>query len=173
MDYQFKSTLGHKTIDSLGWNFRIVVPDDVMDHFKSGDKRVICTINDSAQLHCALMSNGDGTYFIMTNANFRKVNKLNEGDEVFVKLKVDDSKYGMYVPDFFEELCFQDPEADVLFHKLTAGKQRTLLHIISKLKSEEKQLEKSLIIFDYLKSVNGKIDFKELNEAFKTSRFKK
>lgn len=173
MRFEFKGTLGHKTDDSLGWNYRIIVPDDIMDQFKGTDKRVVCSINGSTLLHCALMSNGDGTFFIMTNADFRKKHQLNEGDELIVKLEKDESKYGMYVPDFFEELCFQDPEADRIFHELTSGKQRTLLHLISKLKREEKQLEKALIIFDYIKSVEGKIDFKELNEAFKNSRFKK
>jgi hypothetical protein len=173
VEFEFKGTLGFSSNDSLGWNFRIIVPDDIMDHFKKTDKRIICTINDSTQLHCALMSNGDGTFYIMTNNDFRKINKLNEGDELSVRLEKDNTKYGMYVPDFFEELCFQDPKADRLFHALSAGKQRTLLHIASKLKSEEKQLEKALIIFDYIKSVNGNIDFKDLNKAFKTSRFKK
>ena len=118
------------------------------------------------------MPSGDGTYFIMTNNDFRKKNQLDTGDHVIVKLKKDESKYGMWVPDFFEELCYQDPEASALFHDLTAGKQRTLLHLIGKPKSENKQLEKALVIFDYLKDVNGKLDFKELNEAFKTSRFR-
>lgn len=154
------------------WNYRIVVPDEIMTHFRETDRRIICKINDSEELHCALMPSGDGTYFIMTNTDFRKRYGLTSGVPVTVGLRKDDSKYGMYVPDFFEELCFQDPEASVLFHELTAGKQRTLLHLIAKPKSENKQLEKALTIFDYLKSVNGVLDFKELNEAFKTSRFR-
>ncbi|MEO9533253.1 MAG: YdeI/OmpD-associated family protein [Crocinitomicaceae bacterium] len=173
MEYSFKGTLGNVQDSSLMWNYRIVVPDDIVEPFKDTDKRIICTVNESEQVHCALMSAGDGTYYIMMNAGFRKKNKLSEGDEVFVQLKKDESKYGMAVPDFFEELCFQDPEADKYFHALTAGKQRTLLHLIGKVKSEQKKLEKSLIIFDYLKSVNGNLDFKELNEALKNNRFKK
>ena len=172
MSYSFKSSIGNVQDSSLMWNYRIVVPDGVMDNFKETDKRIICKINSSEEIHCALMSNGDGTFYIMMNADFRKRNNLNEGDEVQVVIRKDDSKYRMAVPDFFEELCFQDPEADQFFHNLTAGKQRTLLHLIGKVKSEQKKLEKALTIFDYLKSVNGALDFKELNEAFKNSRFK-
>ncbi len=173
MEFSFKSTIGNVSDSNLMWNYRINLPDDIVQQFISTDKRIIVRINNSAEVHCAMMSNGDGTYYVMMNKGFRKANKLNEGDEVIVYLKKDDSKYGMGVPDFFEELCYQDPEADQFFHQLTPGKQRSLLHIVGKIKSEEKQLEKCLIIFDYLKSVNGNLDFKELNEAFKTSRFRK
>lgn len=172
MTHSFKTTLGNVSDSTLMWNFRITVPDDIMDDFKASDKRVICTINDSHEHHCALMSNGDGTYFIMVNKDFRKKYDLNTGDEIIVKLRKDDSKYGMAVPDFFEELCFQDPIASQHFHALTPGKQRSLLHVIGKVKSEQKQLEKALTIFDYLKMTNGELDFRELNEAFKNSRFK-
>lgn len=154
------------------WNYRIIVPDDIVEHFKDTDKRIICRINESDPLHCALMPNGDGQYFIMTNNAFRKKHKLSEGDDIEVKIEKDTSKYGMYCPDFFEELCYQDPEADQLFHQLTAGKQRSILHVITKVKSEAKQLEKAMTIFEYLKTVNGELDFKEMNEALKNSRFK-
>lgn len=173
MEISFKSTIGHVADSSLMWNYRITLPDDIVQKFMDTDKRIIVRINDSENVHCAMMSNGDGTYYVMMNASFRKKNKLNSGDEVMVSIKKDETKYGMAAPDFFEELCFQDPEADKYFHSLTAGKQRTLLHLVGKVKSEEKQLEKCLTIFDYLKNVNGKLDFKELNEAFKTSRFRK
>lgn len=172
MEHTFKSVVGQED-NSLGWNFRIIVPEDIMDHFKGTDRRVICTVNNSHQQHCALLGNGDGRFFVMFNKAFRKKYDINSGDEVLVKIWKDESKYGMAEPDFFEELCFQDPVASRIFHDLTAGKQRTLLHLIIKVKSEEKQLEKALIIFDYIKMVDGNIDFKEVNEALKNNkRFK-
>jgi hypothetical protein len=172
MEFNFKAKVLSVADSSLMWNTRIMLSDEIVEAFKDTDKRLICNINGSQDHHCAIMSNGDGTYYIMMNKDFVKTNKINIDEELDILLKKDDSKYGMAVPDFFEELCFQDPEADQIFHNLTAGKQRTLLHIVSKIKSEQKQLEKLMIIFDYLKSVNGKLDFKELNAAFKTNRFK-
>ncbi|MCH2234066.1 MAG: YdeI/OmpD-associated family protein [Crocinitomicaceae bacterium] len=159
--------------NSLGWDFTIAVPIEIAEKFIGTDRRVICSINNIISWHCALMPDGNGGFFIMINKENRKKLNAENQTELFIELKKDETKYGMAVPDFFEELCFQDPEADKLFHKLTPGKQRTLLHTIGKPKSEEKQLEKALIIFDYLKKSNGSIDFKELNEEFKTSRFKK
>lgn len=173
MTHEFKGYVGHASDSTLMWYHRITVPDDIFVDFKATDKRVICTVNNSNEHHCALMSNGDGTFYIMLNNDFRKKIGIDTGDEVIVKLRKDDSRYGMVVPLFFEDLCHQDSEASDFFHALTPGKQRSLLHIIGKLKSEEKQLEKALIIFDHLKSRFGELDFKILNEDFKSNRFKK
>lgn len=173
MSVKFKSSVSHVGDSTLLWHFRIPVPDAVFQEFKSGDKRVICSINNSEFYHFALQPKGDGTYYLMINKELRKKLGLEKGDELSVEIKADQSKYGMAVPNFFEELCFQDPEGSALFHALTPGKQRSLLHVVGKLKSEEKQLEKALIIFDYLKMTNGQLDFRELNEAFKSNRFKK
>jgi len=173
MEYSFTGRLEEAVDNSLMWNFRIYIPEEIMSKFMNTDKRVICAVNGSDPIHCALLSNGEGSYYIMLNAAFRKKWKLIGGEDADVQLKKDNTKYGIYVPDFFEELCFQDPEADVFFHDLTPGKQRSLLHVIGKVKSESKQLEKALIIFEYLKLSKGELDYKELNIAFKNSRFKK
>ncbi|UKN02364.1 DUF1905 domain-containing protein [Paracrocinitomix mangrovi] len=172
MEHHFKGIIGKVEDSTLMWNYRIQIPDDIMDSFRDTDKRIVSLIKGTEPVHCAIFSQGDGTYYIMINKQFRTKYKLVEGDEVEVSISKDDSKYGTKAPDFFEELCFQDPIASDYFHLLTPGKQRTLLHLMCKLKSEEKQLEKALVIFDYLKEVEGKLDFKELNEAFKSNRFK-
>ncbi len=119
-----------------------------------------------------MLSNGAGDYFVMVNKEIRKKLKIETGDTLSITIKKDTSKHGMAVPEAFSELCQQDPEGNDVFHGLTPGKQRTLLHVMGKPKSEQKQLEKVLIVFDYLKSVSGELDFKELNEAFKNNRFK-
>jgi len=173
MKYLFKGRIEEAKDNSLMWNYRIGIPEDIMNNFMDTDKRVICSVNDSTPIHCALLSSGNSSYYIMLNAAFRKQWNLIAGDNVEVALEKDMSKYGIFAPEFFEELCFQDPEGDAYFHKLTPGKQRSLLHVIGKVKSESKQVEKALIIFDYLKQAKGELDFKELNIAFKNSRFKK
>jgi hypothetical protein len=173
MLYSFKGKIEEVKDNTLMWTNRVYIPEDIAVIFKGTDKRIICTVNESTPIHCAMLSDGQGSFFVMLNADFRKKWKLNKGNKAEVTIKKDTSKYGIHVPDFFEELCYQDPEADEYFHELTPGKQRSLLHIIGKVKSESKQLEKALIIFEYLKIAKGKLDYKELNLAFKNSRFKK
>lgn len=172
MKFKFDSQVGFNEDKSLNWNYRIFVPEDVVEAFRKTDKRVICTFNGSTPLHCALHSNGDGKYYLMTNQQYRKKHDLKSGDKVKVELWKDESKYGMAVPDFFEEFCYQDPEGSRYFHELTPGKQRSLLHVILKVKSEQKQLEKAFVIFDHLKEMEGELDYKLLQEAFKNNRFR-
>jgi len=171
MFYQFTARL-EKINSSLGWNHHFVVPSKVSEDILKGNRRVICTINHTLTIQCGIFPKGKGIYFINLNKEYR--NKLNiaAGDELAVELIEDTSKYGMPIPPVFEELLFQDPEGDKRFHALTPGIQRSLLYIIAKPKSEHLQLEKALVILDYLKSFDGKVDFKGLNNAFKNNRFR-
>jgi len=149
----------------------LTVPKDVSDHFLStSGKRIICNIDDRHEFHAALMPKGEGIYFININKEIRKKLNLNEDDKVEISLVPDDSKYGIHLPEEMEELLAQDVEGNEVFHKLTIGKQRSLLHIAGKAKSSNIRLRKSLMILDYLKSVNGALDYKELNSFFKDFR---
>lgn len=172
MIYTFETKLKQDETSTLMWDYRIIVPLEYVKSLLEDDKRVLCGINGLSKIHAALLSNGAGDYFIMVNKEIRKKLKIETGDTLSITIEKDTSTYGMAVPEAFTELCHQDPEGNDSFHALTPGKQRNLLHLMGKPKSEQKQLEKVLIIFDYLKSVNGELDFKELNEAFKNNRFK-
>ena len=158
--------------DSNLWAYYIPVPAKIVEKLIDKDRRVVCELNGKIKIQAALMPSAKGFHFINLNKEVRTKLKLNLGDNISVSLTKDVSEYGIAVPSFFSELCYQDPEGSEVFHKLTLGKQRTLLHYMGKPKAEQKQLEKALIILDYLKSVNGKLDFKELMEAFKSNRFK-
>lgn len=150
------------------WGQHIMVPQKVADHFAQKKiKRIICTINNSHDLHGAIMPNTDGTRYITLNKELSRNLKLKVGDELSIEITEDKSKYGMPMPEEMDELLKMDPESDAYFHKLTPGKQRTLLYLIAKPKTSDTRLKKAVIITEYLKMVNGKLDFKELNEAFK------
>lgn len=147
------------------------IPKDVSLLFlKSSGSRVVCTINDRISIQCALMPKGDGTYFININKDVRKKLNLGLGDTAYVELAEDISKYGIPLPPEMEELLIQDVHGEQLFHALTKGKQRSLLHIIGKPKSSDTRLRKALMTLDYLKSVNGKLDFRQLNQFYKENR---
>ena len=78
----------------------------------------------------------------------------------------------MPLPDELKTAWDLDEDGHRVFHSLTMGKQRTLIHMVGKFKSADKRIEKSLVILEYLKSVNGNLDFKELNIAFKNANKK-
>ena len=157
-----------KRFNSELWYFYIQVPEEAARPILNiGTRRVICTLNDTEHIHCALMPNGKGGFFINLNKEIRKKLALEVGDELKVNLRKDESKYGLPIAEEFEALLKLDDEGSAFFHALTPGKQRSLIHIVSKPKSSDVRLRKALAVVDYLKSTAGKLDFKELNEALK------
>ena len=164
---QFTTSLQRKP-SSLMWNYQIPVPDGIASKLiDAGDRRVICTLNDMHRFHCALMPNGEGGFFIMINSEIRKKLNLEESAKLTVELEKDNSKYGTALPEEMEELLLIDEEGSHFFHQLTPGKQRSLLHIIGKPKSSDIRLKKAVVVLEHLKTNNGKLDFRILNEAFK------
>ncbi len=158
--------------DSI-WGFHLRVPEDIVNEFHAKKiKRFNCTINGEHQMPCAVNPHGDGYYFVYMNKQVRKKLALKLHDIVHAELEPNETKYGVPLPEELEELLYQDPEGSDFFHALTPGKQRSLIYLVSKIKSSNLRLQKSLVILDYLKFSGGKLDFKELNEAFKNSKRK-
>jgi len=145
-----------------GFGQHIIVPEDVSSYFiKQKIKRVICTINQKHPFHCALNSRGDGSYLIMIPTKLRDEIKLPIGRKIAIKIEQDDSPYGMPMPEEMAELLLIDDEANQLFHALTPGMQRSLLHVISKPKNSDIRINKALAIAQYLKTSKGKVDRKQ------------
>lgn len=166
----FKSPLIN--LQSTVWNYGLMVPTEIARQFLPlNDKRVICHLNGQLKIHVALMPKGDDTWFINVNKETRKKLKIEEGNELFVEIETDTTEYGMEAPEEFLELLQQDHEGNELFKQLTKGKQRALLQIVLTVKSSQKRIERSITIVEYLKDVNGKLDFRALHEALKNPRF--
>ncbi len=157
-----------KVESTLGWNYHIKVPPEIAEQYIQGDnRRVICLLNDSISIHCALMPAGSGEWFIFMNKSLRSKLKLNVGSEVFVSLEKDQSEYGTEMPIELEELLNQDEDGAFYFHQLTPGKQRSLIYLVSKVKNTNSRLNKALAIVHHLKEMQGKLDFKILMQTIK------
>ena len=149
------------------WSYYVAIPKKIGDQFIEGeDRRVICLINDCPPIYSALMPKGE-VYSIYVKKEFMKKHGLGEGDEVDIQLEKDKSEYGMPVPESFQVLLDQDTEGSMYFHELTKGKQRTLIHIVGKVKNVDSQLAKGLAIMHHLKETRGELDFKRLNVLIK------
>ena len=160
-----------ETIDSSTWSYIVRVPKDISDEIiAQKTKRVICNVNNIFEFQCALIGYGDGTYFINFNQENRKKIEKAELKELNITLKIDNSEYGLPFPEELKELLELDDEGNKHFHNLTKGKQRNLLHIIGKPKSSDIRISKAITVVDYLKSTNGKLDFKQLYEALKVKK---
>jgi len=158
--------------DSPIWSGHVEVPLEVVEYFKNEKiKRLICTFQNQVKTHLVIQSDGKGGHYILLNKDIAKQIQLTVGEEVSVALEEDTSKYGMPLPEEMKELLLQDPEGERYFHSLTPGKQRSLLYIVGKPKGTDTRLKKAIVILNYLKQTQGKLDMKELNQAFKDDVF--
>jgi len=136
------------------------------------DRRVIATFNDKIKLHVVLMHDGNGDFFININKATRKKLGVENGDEVQINLVPDESKYGMEVCAELAEFLAQDPVFENYFDHLTTGKRRRLIWLAGKPKSAETRLQKILVMADFLKNNQGKLDLALLNGAFKNNPYR-
>ena len=165
MEIAIQTTL--EVFDWSIWYYHFPIDEETTNAFKKeGCSRVICEINGTEKMHSALMPLESGSY-IMVNKRIRETLGLIEGDAVQLLLTEDNSKYGSPMPESLAVMLDQDQEGAQHFHNLTPGKQRSLIYIVSKVKSIDKQINKALAILEHLKDVKGKLDFKLLNLKIK------
>lgn len=168
---KFKTTLFRSPGHESGWYF-VLVEGRIGEKFekKDGSRRVVCTINGTESFQCALLPS-DGDFVIVVNKVKRTKLGIGEGDRIDVELKVDDSKYGLPMPEELQEVLNQDPEGDKLFHALTPGKQRSMLYFIGKVKDIDRRIHTALIFIEHLKSNEGKIVQEKLHDELKRPLF--
>lgn len=148
--------------DSL-WSFHIKIPSDIHQQYKDAKiKRVMVSIDNGEPIHCGFMPAGEGIYFVMLSKKVMKDHELGLGQKVKVDIVTDTSKYGMRISEEFEELLLQDVKGSDLFHALTPGKMRSLIHKVNTYKSMDKRIEMSIRILDHLKANDGTLDWKML-----------
>ncbi|MGH9945924.1 MAG: YdeI/OmpD-associated family protein [Pyrinomonadaceae bacterium] len=154
-----------------GWHFLLVDKKIVAKFgFEDKFKRVICSINGGTGFQCALMPWGD-KFYIIVNKKKREEAGVVAGDIVNVILEKDESKYGLPMPEEFREVLNQDPEGDNLFHSLTAGKQRSILYFVGKVKDIDKRIHTALIFIEHLKNNDGEIIHEVLQNELKQPIF--
>jgi hypothetical protein len=129
--------------------------------------RIIFSINGKGKIYRALMPDGDGDYFILINQEICKQYNLEPEDKVKLQILPDNSEYGVPLPEELAELWAIDEDAYRVFHLMTPGKQRGLIYLIAKPKGTDTRVKKAVQISEYLKSVNGKLDYKEMNAYIK------
>jgi len=156
--------------DSDLWHFHISVPEEAAAPFLEGkDRRVICLLEGKERFHCALMADGKGGWFINLNEKRRKKLGLVQGQVVTAELEKDTSEYGLPMPEELREMMDQDEDGNRYFHGLTPGKQRSLIYWTSNVKSSHIRIRRALVLMNHLKSQQGKIDFKLLNQELKAA----
>lgn len=164
--HSFEARLMRK--NSNLWDHYVPVPEEISAYYKKKVKgRVVATLNEKIDIHCAIMAGGKDSDFVMLNKEVRTKLKVAEGDLISVKVVEDTSKYGMEVSEEFAEFLHEDPEFNEYFHALTIGKQRNLIYISGQPKTSDTRIRRCLAISEHLKLNRGKLDFKALYQSLK------
>lgn len=161
----FEGTLGK--FDFNHWHFHIPVPDAIADQMMDDThRRVLIWIKETGPFHMALMKAKE-CWYVLVNQELRKKLDLDMEQPFPVKIERDHSEFGHDVPEEFQVLLDQDEEGNDFFRKLTPGKQRSLIYLVTTVKNPDSRMRKSLAILHHLKLAKGKLDFKQLNEWIK------
>lgn len=144
------------------WNMHyLALPQKVFQSLGGKYKlRLKCEVNEMPAFSCGLMPMGGGIAFIMLSKKRMKDLGLAGASTVSVKIRLDNSKYGMEVPAELKEVLRQDPEGKKRFQKLSPGKQRNIIHHVSVLNNVDKKVDRAVTLIENLKRLpEGKEDF--------------
>lgn len=157
------------TIESNTWSHVFPVANAEVTELLAAttDRRVICTLAGGHHWNCALLAAGDGNWFINVSKNVQKAGQLAPEQAVTFTLEPDESEYGMPVPEELIELWAVDESYQTIFHKLTPGRQRSLLYRIGQPKTSTTRAKRAVQIMEYLRQTNGALDYKELAQFIK------
>lgn len=134
--------------------------------FKGNLRRVICSLNGTAEFNCSLFPS-KGDYFLTLNKKMRKDLGIAVGDVVTVELSKDESKFGMPMPEEFAEVLKQDSEGKKLFNALRPGDQRLMLKLVVFVKDVDRRIARSLAGIELLKHSEGKFEYDKQHLAMR------
>jgi hypothetical protein len=144
----FRTTL----LASGGNNVGIVVPSDVVTAFGRGKRvPVVVTIDGGYQYRSTIASMG-GRFLISFNAETRKATGRGAGDEVDVRLDVDDAPRVVEVPDDLAAELARDDAARVAWDKLSYSHQRAHAESITGAKGADTRARRVARALDALRS---------------------
>lgn len=131
-----------------------ILPDALGDPFyEAGHKRVLLNARsgDTAlKIHVALRKI-QGAYRLYFGKSHQKTLGIFPSDDFEVQIMEDTSKYGVDVPEALQAVMDSDPEGSQLFESLSDGKKRSIIYMIRRIRREQTQVDKSLLIFENLK----------------------
>ena len=76
---------------------------------------------------------------------------LSAGDFIEVHFEEDTTHYQFEMPEEFQEVLRTDRTAKKIFDSLRPGNQRSILHLLAKIKSPQKRVDKALVFAERLK----------------------
>jgi hypothetical protein len=128
--------------------------------------RVICRVASgprALEFRAGLMALGGGKAYISITKRRMKELGLGQGGRPRVTLRPDRGRYGMEMPAELRALLEQDEVGRARFAQLSPGKQRYVIFYVSGVKSEERRLDRAVLLIENLKRLPlGKETFRQM-----------
>lgn len=135
-----------------GNNVGIVVPEEVVTAFGRGKRvPVVVTIDGGYQYRSSIASMG-GQFLISFNAATRKATGRGAGDEVEVRLDVDDAPRVVEVPEDLAVELAGDDAARAAWEKLSYSHQRAHAESITGAKAADTRARRVAKVLDALRA---------------------
>lgn len=150
-------------------HYHLQIPNGVADPFakaKLNRVKVKATFNENEiEFYAALKKDktNDG-YLMMFGKRYQKELGVFQNDYFEMQLFEDASKYGVEMPKELDAVLLSDYDAYKIFESLTAGKQRSIIYNIIRIKNSQPRIEKAIIMCDNLKrGITNPMDLFKLN----------
>ena len=135
-----------------GNNVGIVVPEDVVTAFGRGKRvPVVVTIDGDYQYRSTIASMG-GKFLIGFAAATRKITGRGAGDEIEVRLDVDDAPRTVDVPDDLAAELARDDAAKAAWDALSFSRQRAHAESVTGAKAADTRARRVAKVLDALRS---------------------
>lgn len=137
--------------------YHLSIPEEVFLPFKEAKQSRI-KVNawhkdNSIEFYAAIkLDKNTGEYRIMFGKRLQKSLGVFQNDYFTLQISKDTSKYGVDMPEELDAVFKNDTEAFEIFENLTAGKKRSIIYAVSRYKSIQTRVDKSLIVCKNLKN---------------------
>ncbi|MSZ76306.1 MAG: DUF1905 domain-containing protein [Actinobacteria bacterium] len=120
-----------------GNNVGIVVPDDVVAAFGRGKRVPVSVTIDGTHTFAGSIASMGGRFLVSFNAATRAATGRGAGDEVDVRLDLDDAPRTAEVPASLQTALDADPAASAAWSALSPSKQKAHALSVSSAKTDE------------------------------------
>lgn len=150
MIYTFQSKLEGMRDGMFGLG--MTIPTEVYEALlTSGHRRVILGVGDK-KLRRALVGDGEGGGIIILGKEAAKHMGMKVNNLRRFSLETDPEPDRLDIPEEFEIVLEQDPEAKAKWDKMTLGKQRGLCYYLGSAKKEATRIKRAIEIANKMKN---------------------
>ncbi|MEO7753100.1 MAG: YdeI/OmpD-associated family protein [Terracoccus sp.] len=134
-----------------GNNVGIVVPDEVVAAFGRGKRVPVSVTVDGGHSYASSIASMGGRFLVSFNAATRAATGRGAGDEIEVRLEVDDTPRTIEVPEVLRAALDGDSGARAAWEALSPSRQRAHALAISSARTEETRQRRLAAVLDALR----------------------